>query len=74
MSIGAKVGSGKKQAQKIRKLGEKVVKMVLYNGRNIGHGKYFVGEVDGKLVEDANGKPVPFREIGELVWDIPVKK
>jgi len=70
----AKHGSGKKLPQKVRKLGEKLVKMVLYNGKAIGHGKYFTGEVDGQLVLDANGKPVPLRSIGELVWDIPVKK
>lgn len=72
--MSAKIGSGKKQPQKVRKLEGKLVKMVLYNGRNLGHGKYFAGEVDGKLVEDANGKPVQFRSIGELVWEVPVKK
>lgn len=72
--MSAKIGSGKKLPQKVRKLDDKVVKMVLYNGRNLGHGKYFAGEINGQLVEDASGKPVPFRSIGELVWDIPVKK
>lgn len=70
----AKTGSGKKLPQRIRKLGEKIVKITLYNGRGIGHGKYYAAEVDGRLVVDENGKPLPFRSVGQLVWDIPTKK
>lgn len=56
----------KQEGQKVRMLDGKVVKPVLYIGRAVGHGKYFTGEVDGKLVCDDSGKPLPFRQIGEL--------
>jgi hypothetical protein len=60
--------SGKKNVhQRVRKLDGVVVQPVLYNGNAIGHGKYYAGNVNGQLVEE-NGRPVPFREIGELVW------
>jgi hypothetical protein len=52
---------------RVRMLDGKEVKIVLYNGRNIGHGKYFAGEVDGELVCDENNVPFYFRTIGELV-------
>lgn len=51
---------------RVRKLDGKVVKACLYNGHAIGHGKYFAAEVEGKLVVDKNGKPVPFRSCGRL--------
>jgi len=53
--------------QRVRLLGKDPVKIVLYNGHNVGHGKYLTGEVNGKIVTDATGKPVPLRSIGELV-------
>jgi hypothetical protein len=65
-------GAGKTAGRKIDGLkvrmlnGEKVI-AVLYNGKATGNGKYFTGEVNGKLVCDKNGKPIPLTEIGELV-------
>lgn len=65
---GAKTGANKKiDGLKIRMLNGKKVVAVLYNGKAIGHGKYFTGEVEGKLVCDESGKPLPFRQIGDLV-------
>ncbi len=43
-----------------------IVKPVLYNGINAGHGKYLAGEVKGQLVTDSAGIPFPLREIGTL--------
>lgn len=64
---GAKTGGNKNTVTlKTRKLDGKVVKAVLYNGRANGNGKYFAGEVDGKLVLNEVGVPIPLREIGTL--------
>jgi len=52
--------------QKVRKLNGVVVRRVLYNGRAVGHGKYFTGDVDGVMIVDDNGKPVPINQIGNL--------
>lgn len=65
---GAKTGGNKNTATlKIRKLDGKVVRAVLYNGRHSGNGKYFAGEVDGKLILNEAGVPIPLSEIGSLV-------
>jgi len=65
---GAKTGSNKKHTnQRTRMLDGKKVIAVLYNGRALGHGKYFTGEVDNKLICDDNGKPLPIKEIGNLI-------
>lgn len=64
---GAKTGGNKNTATlKVRKLDGKVVRPVLYNGQGIGAGKYFTGEVDGKLVLNEAGLPIPLREIGNV--------
>nr|NDG05751.1 hypothetical protein [Oxalobacteraceae bacterium] len=55
-----------KGTQKRRMLEGQVVRPVLYNGRNIGHGKYFAAEVNGQLVMDDQGRPMQFRQVGEL--------
>jgi len=44
----------------------KVVKPVLYAGRHEGHGTYMAGAIEGELVCDKNGKPLPFKSIGIL--------
>lgn len=49
-----------------RYLGDKEVKPAWYHGSREGHGNYMGGHVDDRLVEDANGKPLPFKQIGEL--------
>lgn len=66
----AKTGSGKKTPRKVRMFNGKLVKNVLYNGKAVGHGKYFAAEVDGELLLDADGKPVPFRSTGTLEWSL----
>lgn len=54
------------EGARVRKLDGEVVRPVLYNGRSVGHGKYFAASVNGQLVLDANEKPVLFREAGTL--------
>jgi len=55
------------QRQCVRRVGKEVVKVVLYNGKNVGQGKYLTGEVGGKIVTDNNGVPLRLRQIGELI-------
>ena len=54
-----------KAKQKIRLFDGQKVEIILYNGKSIGHGKYFTGTVNGKLICDANNKPLPYDSIGE---------
>ncbi len=41
--------------------GEKVTP-ALYCGLNVGHGKYLAGMVNDRLIEDASGRPLQFRD------------
>lgn len=52
---------------RVRMLNGKVVQNCLYNGIATGHGKYFAAMVDGQLILDDTGRPLPFRSVGELV-------
>ncbi len=63
----AKTGSSKKGRGKVRMYNGGVVTPALYNGNGIGMGKYFAAMVNYQLVLDSNGKPMVFRECGELV-------
>lgn len=60
------VKKGDSQRRRVRMLDGKEVKPVLYNGRGIGHGKYFAASIDGQLLCDKDGKPFLFREVGKL--------
>jgi hypothetical protein len=62
----AKTAQRKTEGLRIRKLNGKTVIPVLYNGRGVGHGKYFAASVDGALILDENGKPLEFRSVGAL--------
>lgn len=62
----AKTAANKQKAS-VRMLDGKVVRPALFNGRAAGMGKYFAGEVEGKLVTDENGVPLKLKEIGQLV-------
>ena len=59
--------AAQKGTQRQRMLNGEPVKAVLYNGKAVGLGKYFTGEVGGKLVCDDTGKPLPITDIGQLV-------
>lgn len=68
MASPAKTGGNKQRdGLRVRTLDGKKVVAVLYNGRGVGHGKYFAAEVEGKLICDDNGKPYPFTSVGDLV-------
>ena len=41
----------------------KEMKACLYDGRAVGRGKYMAGTVDGDMILDTNGKPMPYRSI-----------
>lgn len=60
----AKAALGDKGASGKRMYNGKEVRPVLYVGRQLGHGKYMAGSVDGKLVMDSKGVPVRFSRIG----------
>ena len=52
---------------KRRYVGKELVTHVLYDGHNVGHGgSYMSGSVNGELVVDENGKPLPLKQIGIL--------
>lgn len=58
----------KKTPQKVRMYDGSVVRPVLYNGKNIGHGKYLAGEVQGELICDDAGVPYQYREVGQMAY------
>lgn len=71
--MGAPKSSASKNPGRIRKLGNDVVKQVLYNGRGAGHGKYYAGCIGSgapseSLIKDSKGVPLHFHEIGRLEW------
>jgi hypothetical protein len=41
----------------------KEMKPCLYDGRAVGKGKYMAGTIDGEIILDLNGKPMPYRTI-----------
>ena len=67
MAVAKIAGKKNLHGLKVWKLNDKIIVPVLYNGRHIGHGKYFAASVDGELVLNSDGAPYHFREIGELV-------
>ena len=48
----------------------KIIKPALFNGLAAGQGKYFAAMIDGQLIYDAAGKPVPFKAIGKLAYPL----
>lgn len=38
-------------------------KPCLYDGRAVGKGKYMTGAINGEMILDAQGEPMPFRSI-----------
>ena len=41
----------------------KEVRPVKYFGKNSGHGTYMAGSIDGQLVTDSTGRPIPYKAI-----------
>jgi hypothetical protein len=65
VKVGSKIGH-KTSVLRRRYVGENVVTPTWYHGSREGHGNYMSGQVNGATVCDNAGKPVPFRQIGEL--------
>lgn len=59
---GVKQSKGDGRGHRVRMLDGKIVTPIAY-----GANMKMVGEVDGKMVVDKDGKPIPFKSIGELV-------
>ena len=63
--VGTKIGFRTSILRK-RYVDENVVTPCWYHGSREGHGNYMTGHINGVTVCDDAGKPVPFRQIGEL--------
>ena len=53
--------STKKNSYRVRN--GKEVRPAKYFGKHVGHGNYMAGTVDGELVVDSSGKPIPYKQI-----------
>jgi hypothetical protein len=43
---------------------KQLVAPIWHHGARVGHGNYMTGTVGGVTVEDSNGRPIPFKQIG----------
>lgn len=43
-----------------KQLNGKIIKPVLYVGK---FGKYMAGAIDGEILEEKNGRPIPYKQI-----------
>lgn len=59
---GVKTSKFPKSKQKVRMLNGKVVKPIAF-----GPKMKMVAEVDGEILRDQDGNPLPFKSVGELV-------
>lgn len=59
---GVKSRKGDGGKQRVRMLNGKVVKPVAY-----GPKMKIVAEIDGEMLRDENGVPIPFKSVGELI-------
>ena len=63
----AKTATNDGSMQKKRYVEDDVVVPVMYDGHYVGNGgQYMAALVNGKLVEDENGKPLPLKAVGVL--------
>tara|TARA_Y100000592_G_scaffold71323_1_gene110994 strand:+ start:1953 stop:2150 length:198 start_codon:yes stop_codon:yes gene_type:complete len=53
--------STKKNSYRVRD--GKEVRPAKYYGKHVGHGSYMAGTIDGELVVDSSGKPIPYKQI-----------
>ena len=53
----------RKAAWQYKILNDEQIRPALYDGRHAGHGKYFAAQGSQDLIRDAQGKPVPYRDI-----------
>ena len=60
---GSKNNPSARQEQRKKLYQGKELKPCLYDGRSIGNGKYMSGSIDGDLIVDDQGRPMPFHSI-----------
>ena len=46
-----------------KRINGEVCKPVLFAGKHAGYGTYMAGVVNGEMVVDNNGKPIPYKQI-----------
>lgn len=46
-----------------KRINGEVCKPVLYAGKHMGFGTYMAGVVNGEMVVDSKGKPIPYKQI-----------
>ena len=44
-------------------INRQTVKPVLFAGKHVGYGNYMAGVVNGEMVVDKSGKPIPYKQI-----------
>ena len=59
----SKNNPGARQEQRKNLYQGKEFKPCLYDGRGVGKGKYMTGAINGDMILDALGEPMPFRSI-----------
>lgn len=57
--------AGRVKTSSYRRINGEEVKPTLYVGKYAGHGTYMAGKIGDKLVLDATGRPVPYKQITE---------
>lgn len=60
---GSKNNPGARQEERKKFYQGKELKPCLYDGRAVGKGKYMTGTIDGNVIADALGCPIPLRSI-----------
>ncbi|MGZ8924580.1 MAG: hypothetical protein ACXW2E_01725 [Nitrososphaeraceae archaeon] len=58
--------SGSKGPQRVRMYEGKIIKPTLYVG---SFGRYMAATLNDQILKDSNGRPLEFRQAGELVWN-----
>jgi len=46
-----------------KRINGEVCKPVLFAGKHAGYGTYMAGVVNGEMVVDSKGKPIPYKQI-----------
>jgi hypothetical protein len=60
---GTKNNPGTRQTQRKRYYQGKEMKPCLYIGKLVGKGRYMSGSIDGQIIMDEQGNPMPFHAI-----------
>jgi hypothetical protein len=66
MAISKNSKSNRGAGQRKRFVGDEEVQAVYYYGKHLGHGAFMAGAVNGELILDKDGRPLPLKSVGEL--------